>query len=79
MTCDECHLWRRCPCYGVSPTETEKGNVVECVVEADGPDGELVAVPKQLLVNADSGKVTGVVVERILFRRSWWRRLRKMP
>jgi hypothetical protein len=58
---------------------TEKENEVECVVEMDGRLGELVAVPRSLVVNGSSGKVTGVVVERILFRRSWWRCLLRKP
>lgn len=78
MTCDDCHLWRRCPFHGASPTEAEKGDV-ECVTEADGPRGELVAVPTSVTVDAKTGNVATVRVDRLLFRRSWWTRLLRRP
>ena len=78
MTCDECHVWRRCPHCGASPVTTEKARV-ECVEVAETKRGLLVSVPVVQAVNVESGKVVSVQTRLVLFRRTWWRRLLRMP
>jgi len=78
VECDDCRFWRRCPCLGVSPVETKKGQV-HCMVYARRLSGTLMAIPSVLGVDAMDGNVKSVQVRFLLFRRSWWRQLLRRP